>query len=171
MGDKARHGSLVQKGIHHEVYLAVFCLALLLSSQLEKAHVSSGSEVSVWISTVIGTSGFTLQWNMCLHVVSDSSFVGAALPTWSWVLSGKNQYTYCSLNIVIGEKIVSWSSAVLKCGFGFNFQCLRPPWHLASELQSITDPLQPWLAESDLAFRLLWSPVYWNRPMHSTSPS
>lgn len=134
MGDKARHRSLVQKGIQREVYLADSCLALLLTSQLAKAYVSSGSEVSVWISTMTGTLGFTLQWNVCLHMVSDSSFVGAALPAWSCILPGKNEHTYRSLNIVIGRNIVSLSSPVLKCRIRSNFQCLRPPWHLASQL-------------------------------------
>lgn len=97
------------------------CLALLLRSELGKAYVLSGSKASVWISAVIGTSGFTLQWNACLHVVSHSSFIGAALPSWSWILSGKNQHTYCSLNIVIGGKTVSLSSPVLKWSIGSNF--------------------------------------------------
>lgn len=132
--DKARPRSLAQKGIQREVYLADFCLVLLLSSQLGKPYVSSGSEMSVWISAVIGTSGFILQWNVC--VVSDSSFVGAALPTWSWILSEKNQHTYCCVFAIDG-KIVSLNSAVLKCRIGSNFQCLRPPWHLASQLQPL----------------------------------
>lgn len=133
MEGKARHRSLVRKSTQCKVCLADSWLALLLRPQAEKAHVWSGTEV---------TPG-AMQWSAPQHslccemgptLVSDSSFVGAALLTWSWILAGKNQHTYWSLNIGIDGKILSLSSPVLKSRIRSNFQCLRLPGHLPSQL-------------------------------------
>lgn len=76
-----------------------------------------------------------------------------------------------SLNTVGGGKIVSLKSPVLKCRIGSNFWWLRLPWHSASQLRTVRDCLQPWLFGSDLRLKPPESPVYWNRPVHSTFPS
>lgn len=45
MKDKARHKSLIQKVIQHEVYPADSCLAVLFSAQLGKAYHLVGRKV------------------------------------------------------------------------------------------------------------------------------